>query len=78
MEKRALYRMDVSVWSVERVVFLVAGVFIFLAALAAILVDPVFIWLDGFFGLMLIFFSVTGHCPMAMLIHRLKERSGKR
>lgn len=78
MDKKSLYRMDVSVWSVERIVFLVAGVVVFLTALTAVFVDPVFVWLDGFFGLMLFFFSVTGYCPMAMLIHRLKGPLGKR
>jgi hypothetical protein len=66
--------MDTSVWNVERAAFLVAGVVVAIFAILALLVHPAFVWGDLFVGAMLVFFSLTGICPSAMLIARMLKR----
>ncbi len=73
MGRYRIYRMDTATWPVERLVFLVAGIFVTAAAALTILVDPRFVWASCLFGGMLVIFATTGFCPMAILIHRLKR-----
>lgn len=68
--------MDTSSWSVERIMFVIAGILVATFALLSVLVHPAFVWGDAFVGGMLVFFAVTGYCPMAMLVSVVKD--GKR
>jgi hypothetical protein len=68
------YRMNVSSWNVERIMFAIAGILITVFALLAILSYPAFVWGDAFVGGMLVFFAVTGYCPMAMIVSGILNR----
>ncbi|NTW75773.1 MAG: DUF2892 domain-containing protein [Candidatus Moranbacteria bacterium] len=70
------YRMDTSSWTVERTMYAVAGTIIAVFETLSLLVHPEFVWGIFFVSGMLIFFSATGYCPMAMLIARLLHRNG--
>jgi hypothetical protein len=69
-QKNSLYRLDVSRWSVERIVFLIAGILVVALTLLGLLVHPGFHYAALFVGGMLAFFALTGYCPMAMLVGR--------
>lgn len=71
----SLYRMNISRWSVERILFAFAGTLIILFSLLAVFTHPSFIYGTLFVGGMLVFFALTGYCPAAIIIHRLKNES---
>ncbi len=75
MKASSLYRAETKVWSVDRVVFLVGGVFVAAFTLLGIFVHPAFHWVTLFVGGMLAFFAITGYCPMAMLVHAIMKKS---
>lgn len=70
------YRLDVSRWTVERAMYAIAGIIVAVFATLSLLVHPAFVWGDLFVGCMLVFFAVTGYCPMAMLVARILRRNG--
>lgn len=62
-------------WYIERVVWLMAGIFI-LASLALSQVhSPYWLVLTGLVGLNLMILSLTGFCPMTVLMHKLGIQS---
>ena len=71
--KNSIYKLDTSTWTVERIVFLIAGCFVFLSVLLAVLWDRRFIYFAAFVGAMLINFALSGYCPMAMLVAKIKS-----
>lgn len=68
------YRMDTSSWTVERIMFAIAGILVAGFALLSVSVHPAFVWGDVFVGSMLVFFMATGYCPMAMIVSRILNR----
>ncbi|NTW15107.1 MAG: DUF2892 domain-containing protein [Candidatus Moranbacteria bacterium] len=66
--KRNIYRLDTSAWTVERIMFAIAGIMVAVFAALSILADIRFAWGDLFVGVMLVFFAMTGYCPMAILV----------
>lgn len=74
MSGNKLYRSDVSRWSVERIMFAFGGTLIAVCSLLAIFVHPGFSYGALFVGSMLVFFALTGYCPMAMLVDRLMKK----
>lgn len=71
---RTLYHLDTTRWSVERVVFALAGALVSLFTLLGFFAHAWFHFGALFIGGMLIFFSLTGYCPSAMLIYTLQQR----
>ena len=69
MSQSSLYRADTKAWTVDRIVFLIAGLFVALFTLLGIFIHPEFHWVTLFVGGMLMFFALTGYCPMAMIVH---------
>ena len=69
-----VYRMCVSGWSVERIVFGVAGLLVAGSTLLALFVHPLFIYFTIFVGFMLMFFSLTGYCPMAIFVAKITHK----
>jgi|GEM_PF-2188257 len=65
------YRLPIAMWSVERAVFLVAGIFITLSVIIGIWWYFQALYFTLFVGLMLIQFSLTGWCPMAIIVKRV-------
>lgn len=68
---KKIYRLPTHAWTVERSVFLVAGVFIFLSVLLGYHHHPYWFYFTGLVGLMMIFFSLTGWCPMAIILQKI-------
>lgn len=58
-------------WYLERIVWLVAGIFSLSSAVLAWLHSPYWLILTALVGINLIVFSLTGFCLMANILHRL-------
>ena len=69
--KNTLYRLDTHTWTVERAVFLFAGILVIVSVLLGWFVDQRFFWFTAFVGGMLIQFSLTGWCPAAIVLAKL-------
>lgn len=73
MKKNNFYRLEVGSWGIIRVVYLVAGMMILLFGLLTIL-NKNFIFAILFIGAMLVNFSLTGYCPMAIFLDKIGLR----
>lgn len=67
-----IYKMPTHKWFLERVIYLVAGIFVTASVILGVYVSVYFLLFTGFVGLMLINFAVTGYCPMAIFLHNCK------
>lgn len=70
-----MYIAPTNGWYLERIIWLVAGIFALGSALLAWLHSPYWLILTGFVGLNLIIFAVTGFCLMANILYALGARS---
>lgn len=66
-----MYKLNTSKWSVERAVYLVAGIFVLGSVILGCIVHEYFLYFTAFVGAMLINFSLTGWCPMAILLDKV-------
>lgn len=55
----------------ERIVFLMAGIFVSVGVVLGIMVSEWFLYFALLVGVMQIIFSLTGYCPMAILLNKL-------
>ena len=62
---------DKKHFSLERQVQIAIGTFVVLAVMASIAINPVFVWVAGFFGAALLFAGLTGNCPLSLLIAKM-------
>jgi len=62
--------------SIDRVVLLFAGSVVLAASILAYLVSPYWLILSGFVGLNLMQASVTGFCPLAMILKKVGVAPG--
>jgi hypothetical protein len=62
-------------WYLERIIWLVAGVFTLGGTLLAWLYSPYWLILTALVGINLIIFALTGFCIMANILYRLGARS---
>lgn len=69
-----MYRSQVNTWTLERAICLMAGGFTLLGLFLAMAVHPYWLALPALVGLNLVVFSVTGFCPMAVLLHAVGVR----
>ena len=58
-------------WYLERIVWLVAGVFALASAILAWAHSPYWLILTGLVGVNLIIFALTGFCLMANILYKL-------
>lgn len=58
-------------WYLERVIWMLAGIFTLSSALLAWAHSPYWLILTGLVGVNLIIFSITGFCVMANIIYSL-------
>ncbi len=74
-----MYKLQTQNWYLERIIFLLAGVFALGGVIMGHFVHHCFFYLAGFVGLMQIIFALTGFCPMAIFLSRLgvKSKLGK-
>ncbi|MBD3300510.1 MAG: DUF2892 domain-containing protein [Candidatus Moranbacteria bacterium] len=70
MKKKKIFRLKRDSWYVERTVYLIAGIFVFSGSLLALLVDIRFIYFLMLVGGMLMFFSLTGYCPLSIVLRK--------
>lgn len=65
-----LSTLDTSRWSLHRMTFLIAGIFVLGSVLLGMFFDIRAFYFTGFVGCMQIFYALTGYCPMAMMLKR--------
>lgn len=74
MSQKNMYRLDISRWSVERCIFLIAGMLVALFSILGFILNPAFHYASLFVAGMLVFFSLTGYCPMAILVDTILKK----
>ncbi len=62
--------------TLDRSIFLFAGVMVILSVLLTQFVSPYFLWLTVFIGANLIQSAITGWCPAAMVFKMLGIKEG--
>jgi hypothetical protein len=62
--------------SIDRLVMMFAGSVVLLSLLLAHFVSPLWLWLAAFVGANLLQSSLTGFCPLAMVLKRLGVQPG--
>ena len=71
-----MYLAKTDKWYLERVIWLVAGIFILLSLTLSYFISPYWLILTALVGLNLIIFAFTGFCIMANLLVKLGFKSG--
>lgn len=71
---KKIYRQDVDYWYLERVVFLVAGLLVVFSVLMSLAGYFNFQYFALLIGVMLVNFSLTGYCPLAIIVAKLGMR----
>ncbi len=66
-----MYIAKTDTWYLERIIWLVAGVFSLSSAILAWVHSPYWLILTALVGINLIIFSLTGFCPMANILYKL-------
>ncbi len=69
-----MYIASTKTWYLERLIRLVAGIFVAVSVLLGFLVHPGFFCFTGLVGVMLTIFALTGFCPMSIILHALGAR----
>jgi len=69
-----MYIANKNSWYLERVIWLIAGVFTLSSAILAWLHNPLWLILTGLVGINLIIFAATGFCLMANILYKLGFR----
>ena len=62
--------------TLDRSIFLFAGVMVLLSVALTLWVSPLFVWFTVFIGLNLVQSSFTGFCPAAMIFKALGVKAG--
>ncbi len=70
-----MWRARTDVWYLERMVWLIAGVVVTGSITLGLLVSPYWFILPLLAGANMIIFSLSGFCPMAILLHKFGVRS---
>ncbi len=66
-----MYIAKTDEWYLERIIWLIAGVFSLCSAILAWVHSPYWLILTGLVGINLIVFSLTGFCLMANILYKL-------
>jgi len=74
-----MYILRTDGWYLERLTYLIGGSMTLLSAVLAAFVSPYWLILTALVGVNLIILSLTGFCPMAIILSKLgaKPRLGK-
>jgi hypothetical protein len=62
--------------NIDRLVFAVAGSFILLSVILSQIHSPYWLYFSAFVGANLLQSSITGFCPMAVILKKVGLRSG--
>lgn len=66
-----MYIAQTDSWYLERIIWLIAGIFTLGSALLSWLHSPYWLILTGLVGINLIIFALTGFCLMANIVYKL-------
>jgi hypothetical protein len=69
-----MYIASNKTWYLERMIRLVAGIFVLGSVLLGLYVHPGFFYFTGFVGLMLTIFALTGFCPVSIILYAFGAR----
>lgn len=69
-----MYIASTKTWYLERLIRLVAGIFVLGSVVLGMFVHPGFYYFTGLVGLMLTIFALTGFCPMSIILYALGAR----
>lgn len=69
-----MYLAQTDSWYLERIIWLIAGIFTLGSALLAWLHSPYWLILTGLVGINLIVFAFSGFCLMANIVYKLGAR----
>jgi len=69
-----MYLADTKTWYLERLIRLVAGIFVLGSSFLGFFVDQNWFIFTGFVGAMLTIFALTGFCPMSIMLYRAGVR----
>jgi hypothetical protein len=69
-----MYIASTKTWHLERLIRLVAGIFVLGSVLLGLFVHQGFIYFTSFVGLMLTIFALTGFCPMSIILYAFGAR----
>ena len=74
-----MYAAQTDSWYLERIIWLIAGIFALASAVLAAVHSPYWLILTGLVGINLIIFGLTGFCLIANIIYKLgaKPRLGR-
>jgi hypothetical protein len=64
-----MYIADTKTWYLERLIRLMAGILVLGSSLLGYFVHPDWFIFTGFVGAMLVFFALTGFCPMSIILY---------
>lgn len=67
-----VFKLDTSCWHILRLIFLIAGLLILASVLLAVFVATAWLILTAFVSLVMIIFAMTGFCPMAYFLSKLR------
>lgn len=63
--------------TIDRIVMAFAGTVVLVSVLLAVYVNVNFLWLTGFVGANLLQSSLTGFCPLAIILKKVGIQPGK-
>lgn len=66
-----IYKIKTDHWYIERITFLLAGIFVFVSSALAYFININWIFFTLFVSIMLITFALTGYCPMSILLKKV-------
>lgn len=66
-----MYMAPTDNWYLERIIFLIAGLFILISLVLGLLWNPYWFILTFLVGINLIIFALTGFCIMANILYKL-------
>jgi len=64
-----MYRADTKTWYLERLIRLIAGIFVLGSSLLGYFVNANWFLFTGLVGAMLTIFALTGFCPMSIILY---------
>lgn len=73
---KKIYKINTSSWYIERLIFLIGGIFIITSVVFTIFISFKWLILTSLVGLMMIIFSITGYCLIAIFLQKI-GKTGK-
>lgn len=75
--KITMFKSDTSKWYIERIVWLVAGSVVLAGTILGYFIHKFFFFFPVLAGINMIIFSLTGFCPLAIILDKFGVKSQK-